>query len=153
MSVDLIENHSPAPVLDVDLPVETLPEAGASVPVDSEPLPQVVVMHGPADPIEALLLSVARGDQEALVALQSRMAGLVRVNVRRILRDASKADTVTESVFAELLDGAVRFDPARNDAQTWLLTRAHQHAMDGLHGVDDADHPAELARTTPALPV
>ncbi len=153
MSVDLIENHSPA--LDIDHPVEAMPDRDASPPVDAEPLPQVVVIDGPADPIEALLLSVAHGDQEALVALQSRMAGLVRVNVRRILRDASQANAVTESVFAELLENAIRFDPDRSDAQTWLLTRAHQHAMDGLHHVDDASHPAdpELAQPTPALPV
>lgn len=52
---------------------------------DLLPLPAV-------DTVEAMLLSAAGGDQAAFVALKVRMAGLVRVNVRRVLHDASRAD-------------------------------------------------------------
>lgn len=106
------------------------------------PLPaRDVGTGGPTDTVEALLLSVARGNQEAFVALQTRMAGLVRVNVRRVLRDASRSEAVTQETFAEALEDAIHFDPHRDSAETWLLTRAYQHAMDGLRSVDGTDDP------------
>jgi len=100
-----------------------------SVELVSGPFPRTVPGE-PADPVAALLLSVAAGDHEAFVALQSRMAGLLRVNVRRILRDATRAEAVTKETFADVLEDAISFDPHLGDAQTWLLIRAHQHAMD-----------------------
>ncbi len=153
MSVDLIENRSPAPTSDADHPMEAVRDRDASL--HDGPLPQLVVTDAPTDPIETLLLSVAQGDQAALVALQGRMAGLVRVNVRRILRDASQAEAVTENIFADLLGEAIGFDPARDHAQTWLLTRAHQHAMDGVRSTDGTGQPTDpgISQPTPVLPV
>jgi hypothetical protein len=147
MSVDLIENHSPAPAPGVDRPIEHVRVGNASSPLAAGPLPRVVVADGPTGTVETLLLSVAHGDREAFVALQSRMAGLVHVNVRRVLRDASRAEAVTQSIFAELLEDTVGFDPRRDSAQTWLLTRAHQRAMDGLRSVDDTDDPPSAGST------
>lgn len=89
------------------------------------------------DTVDALLLSIAHGSPEAFVALQARMSGLVRVNVRRVLRDAARCEAVTQATFAEVLANATDFDPHRQSAQTWLLLRAHQHALDGLAGVGD----------------
>ena len=82
--------------------------------------------------VDALLVSVAEGDHDAFVALQSRMVGLVRVNVRRVVRDASRCEAVTRETFAEVLEEAIHFDPDRDNALTWLLLRAHRHATDGL---------------------
>ncbi len=150
MSVDLIENYSPAPAHDVHQSLENVGVGAGSPLVDAGPLPQVVVNTDVAtNAVEAQLLLIAQGDLEALAALQVRMAGLVSVNVRRVLRDASRAAAVTENIFAELLQDAVGFDPARDDAQTWLLTRAHQHAMNGLRAADGTDHPSATA-TQPA---
>jgi hypothetical protein len=39
------------------------------------------------------------------------------------------------------LEDAVHFDPHRDSAQTWLLTRVHQRAMDELRSVDGTDDP------------
>lgn len=104
--------------------------------VEPSPPPVVEVLTARVDDtVEELLLSIARGSPEALAALQTRMAGLVRVNVRRVLRDASRCEAITTTTFAELLEDAVDFDPGKHNAQTWLLTRAHQHAMDGLEAV------------------
>ena len=91
------------------------------------------------------------GDHAALIALQSRMAGLVLVNVRRVLRDASRSEAVTQETFAEVLEDAIHFDPNRDDAQTWLLTRAHQHAMDCLRSVDTTNEPHDQRSGQPAL--
>ena len=150
MSADQASDHSPLPAFDDDRPTESVPaDEHASSQVARGQLPRVVVMGGFADTVEALLLSVARGDQEAFVALQSRMAGLVRLNVRRVLRDASRSEAATEETFAEVREAAVHFDPHRSSAETWLLTIAHQHAMDGPRSIDNtADpHHTQIARS------
>lgn len=96
-----------------------------------------------------LLLSAAHGDQEAFVSLQSRMAGLVWLNIRRVLRDASRSEAAIEETFAEVREAAVHSDPHRSSAETWLLTLAHQHAMDGPRSIDNtADpHHTQIARS------
>lgn len=141
MSADPIGGQSPLLAPDVDRPIESVRVGDAASQAVGGELAQVVVTGGSTDTVEALLLSVAGGSKEAFVALQTRMAGLVRVNVRRVLRDASRSEAVTQETFAEALQDAVHFDPHRDSAQTWLLTRAHQHAMDGLRSVDGTDDP------------
>lgn len=92
----------------------------------------VVAARLASDTIEALLLSVGRGNQDAFVALQSRMTGLVQVNIRRVLRDATRSETVTRQTFDDIRKDAIHFDPQQNSAESWLLTCAHKHAIDGL---------------------
>lgn len=82
---------------------------------------------------EELLLSVARGDREACAALYERMAGLVHLNVCRILRDVQRSAAVTQEVFAAVRCHAGRFDPARGGAEAWVLTFAHGRAMERVH--------------------
>lgn len=139
MSVDQIDDQSPLPACDVDRPIEAMRIGDVSSQVGGGQPPSVGVTGGSTDTVEALLLSIARGNQEAFVALHSRMAGLVRVNVRRVLRDARRSEAVTQRIFAEVLEDAIHFDPHRDSAQTWLLTRTHQRAMDGLRSVDATD--------------
>ena len=138
MSVELIYGQSPA--IDVDRPVAAARAGDAAAQGVGGQVAQVVA-GGSTDAVEVLLLSVARGDQEAFIALERRMAGLVRVNVRRVLRDGARSEAVTEKAFAEVLEDAIRFDPHRDSAQTWLLTRAHQRAMDELRSVDGTADP------------
>lgn len=78
MSVDQIDDQSPLPAFDVDRPIEAVRVGDASSQVVGGQLPRVVVADGSTDTVEARLLSVARGNHEAFVALQSRMTGLVR---------------------------------------------------------------------------
>ena len=138
MSVELLYGESPA--FGADRPIEAARVGDASSHVVGGQVARDVVAGGSTDTVEALLLSVARGDQEASVALQSRMAGLVRVNVRRVLRDAPRSEAVTQRTLAEVLEDAIHFDPRRGSAQAWLLTRAHQRAMDELRSVDGTDN-------------
>ena len=140
MSVDQLASLPPLTALDVDRRIEAASDASLQ-PVDGE-LPRVVILPGAAT-VATLLLLVSRGDQAAFAALQSRMAGLVLVNVRRVLRDASRSEVVTQETFAEVLEDAIHFDPNRDDAQTWVLSRAHQHAMDRLHSTDPHDQKLE----------
>ena len=93
---------------------------------------QVLVQGRGADTIELLLLAIANGDADALVALERLVGGLVRVNIRRVLRDASRSDTVTREFFDEVLHDPTGFDPDQDSAQSWLLTRAHRQATGEL---------------------
>jgi hypothetical protein len=138
MSVDQIGDQSRLAAFDVDRPVEAVRVVSQMV---GEHLPRDVDPGGSTDTVETLLLSVAGGDHAAFVALQSRMAGLVRVNVRRVLRDASRSETVTQKTFTEVLEDAIHFDPHRDSAQMWLLALAHRRTMDALRSGEGTDDP------------
>jgi RNA polymerase sigma-70 factor, ECF subfamily len=79
---------------------------------------------------DQLLLAVARGDQAAFAALYDELAGIVHGVVRRVLRDPSQSEEVTQEVFVEVWRTATRFDPERGSARTWVLTMAHRRAID-----------------------
>lgn len=111
-----------------------------------EDLPLVVRVQRAPDATEQLLLAVANGDREALVALKSRVGGLVRANIRRVLRDASRSDAVAQAFFAEVARDASAFDPDRDSAQAWLLTRAHQRATSWLTSGHAASHRTDRPR-------
>jgi RNA polymerase sigma-70 factor, ECF subfamily len=76
------------------------------------------------------LLAVARGDQAAFTALYDSLAGIVHGVIRRVLRDPSQSEEVTQEVFVEVWRTATRFDPDRGGARTWVLTMAHRRAID-----------------------
>jgi RNA polymerase sigma-70 factor, ECF subfamily len=79
---------------------------------------------------EDLVVAAARGDQAAFAALYDQMAGLVYGVVRRVVRDPSQSEEVAQEVLVEVWRTAVRFDPDRGSARTWILTMAHRRAVD-----------------------
>jgi RNA polymerase sigma-70 factor, ECF subfamily len=79
---------------------------------------------------EDLLLAVARADQEAFADLFDRFGGSVFGVVKRVVRDPSQSEEVTQEVMVEVWRTATRFDPDRGTAQTWILTMAHRRAID-----------------------
>jgi RNA polymerase sigma-70 factor, ECF subfamily len=79
---------------------------------------------------EDLLLAVARGDQQAFADLFDRFGGSVFGVVKRVVRDPSQSEEVTQEVLVEVWRTATRFDPDRGTAQTWILTMAHRRAID-----------------------
>jgi RNA polymerase sigma-70 factor, ECF subfamily len=79
---------------------------------------------------EDLLLAVARGDQAAFEVLYDRLAPLVHGIVRRVVRDPSQSEEVTQEVLLEIWRTAVRFDPARGAVRSWAATMAHRRAVD-----------------------
>jgi RNA polymerase sigma-70 factor, ECF subfamily len=106
--------------------------------------PALAVRDGPADKTsaptapasaaveisdEALVLQIRGGSREALAALFSRYAQLVRGVAYRILRDTSEADDLLQDTFL-LIDRKCRlFDPARGPARSWILQVAYHNAL------------------------
>lgn len=79
---------------------------------------------------DALLVTAARGDQAAFASLYDRIAPVVHGVVRRVVRDPAQSEEVTQEVMVEVWRTAVRFDPDRGAARTWILTMAHRRAID-----------------------
>jgi RNA polymerase sigma-70 factor, ECF subfamily len=77
-----------------------------------------------------LLVAVARGDQAAFGELYDRVAGTVHGVVRKVVRDPAQSEEVTQEVLVEVWRTAVRFDPEKGSARTWILTMAHRRAID-----------------------
>lgn len=85
---------------------------------------------GGAPTDDELLRQVARGDQEAFVAIYDRYAGVVYGVIRGVLRDPAQSEEVAQEVMVEAWRTAVRFDPERGSVRTWLCTMAHRRAVD-----------------------
>ncbi len=87
-------------------------------------------MSEPAD-LE-LLQRIQQGDEEALLVLHRRYAGLVYSVAYRVLSEQMAAEEVTQDTFLRLWHRAETFDPARGAFVPWLLTIARRQALDTL---------------------
>jgi RNA polymerase sigma-70 factor, ECF subfamily len=85
-----------------------------------------------------LLVHVARGDAEAFEAVYDRLVGPVYGVIRRVLRDPSQSEEVTQEVLLEVWRSAARFDPAIGGAATWVMTIAHRRAIDRVRSTTAA---------------
>lgn len=77
-----------------------------------------------------LMTAIARGDEAAFGELYDRMSRLVYGVVRKVLRDPSQSEEVTQEIFVEVWRTASRFEHDRGSARTWVLTMAHRRAID-----------------------
>jgi RNA polymerase sigma-70 factor, ECF subfamily len=77
-----------------------------------------------------LLERVADGDQLAFSELYDQLSPRVFGLIKRLLRDHSQSEEVTQEVFLEIWQTATRFDPNKGAATTWILTMAHRRAVD-----------------------
>jgi len=82
------------------------------------------------DTPETLLGKVAQGDQAAFAELYDQTASRVLGLIKRLLKDHSQSEEVTQEVFLEIWQTATRFDPAKGHASSWMLTMAHRRAVD-----------------------
>lgn len=85
----------------------------------------------PAD-LGDLLVRVARGDEEAFAAVYDALGASVYGLARRVIRDPSRAEEISQEVFIQVWQSAVRFDPKRGSAKSWVLTLAHRRAVDAV---------------------
>jgi RNA polymerase sigma-70 factor (ECF subfamily) len=79
---------------------------------------------------DELLALVAQGDQNAFSSLYDQMAPRVLGLVRRLLRDHSQSEEVTQEIFLEIWQNATRYDAKKGGASTWIMTMAHRRAVD-----------------------
>ena len=96
-----------------------------------------------AEDDEALLARVAEADSRAFEALYDRYSGRAYSIAMGMLRDAVRAQEVTQDVFFAIWRGARDFDRARGSARTWILSVAHHKSVDAVR----------RARRTPTVPL
>ncbi|HVT78500.1 MAG TPA: sigma-70 family RNA polymerase sigma factor [Acidimicrobiales bacterium] len=78
----------------------------------------------------ALVLAIARFDQDALAEVYRRHAGAVYGLARRVVVDTDSAEEVLQEVLLKLWSNPDRFDPDRGTLRSFLLTQAHSRAVD-----------------------
>ena len=80
--------------------------------------------------LEDLLHIVAKGEQSAFAALYDRVGTQVYGVIRRVVRDPSQSEEVTQEVLLEVWRTASRFERGRGTAMGWIMTMAHRRAVD-----------------------
>jgi RNA polymerase sigma-70 factor (ECF subfamily) len=88
--------------------------------------------HDAAPDLNDLLMRVGRGDEDAFADLYDATGASVFGLARRVIRDPSRAEEVAQEVYIQVWQSAARFDPARGNAKSWLLTLAHRRAVDAV---------------------
>ncbi len=121
----------------------------------SEPGLRLVPAGGPQD-VDLLLDRVALGDAAAFEALYDELSSAVFGLARRVVRDPTRAEDVTQEVFLEVWRKAARFDSSLGKAKTWVMTIAHRRAVDAVRRSEAQkrqDHhgaPDEVSHDEPA---
>lgn len=85
-----------------------------------------------ADPVSdaRLVRELITGSETALAQLYDRHGATVFAKAVHLTRDRSIAEDVVQETFLALWNRAERFDPARGTLLGWLLTIAHNRAID-----------------------
>ncbi|MFI1470570.1 sigma-70 family RNA polymerase sigma factor [Streptomyces wuyuanensis] len=107
--------------------------------------------HGPS--ADALLVQVARGDQDAFGELYDLVSGAVFGTVRGVVRDPAQSEEVMQEVMIQVWRTAARFQAEKGSGMNWVLTLAHRRAVDRVRSEQatvDRDHKAALLDNTPA---
>lgn len=135
---------------DADLLAETPDEAAPA----TGPRPAAVEV-GEAQLVE-WIERIVDHDERALTALYDATLPRVFGLVRRFVRSQALAEEAVEDTYYQVWRQAVRFDPARGRALTWLLGMARSRAIDLLRREarfqhDSLDEPAatEIAAEQP----
>lgn len=118
----------------------------------SESTPEIPEITEPLD--ETLLAATASGDFQAFQAFYERHAGRVLAYARRICRDATLAEDVTQEVFTAVWTKAGTFRPDRGGAHAWLYTLTRNKLVDhwrklgrdcDMEGIDDLVIPSPVS--------
>jgi len=70
---------------------------------------------------------VARGDEGAFGTVYDEMANSVYGLARRVIRDPARAEEISQEVFMQVWQTAVRFEPSRGSAKAGF-SRSHTGA-------------------------
>lgn len=105
----------------------------------------------------AWIEAIVDQDERALAALYDATFARVFGLVQRIVRSAALAEEVVEDAYFQVWRQAVRFEPTRGKALTWLLSMARSRAIDALRrearfahdALDDENHPGHAGEQPP----
>lgn len=97
--------------------------------------------------------SLARGNREALGALFELHANRVLAVALKLLRDRTEAEDVLQETFLEAWRTATRYDAARGDVASWLVTIARSRSVDRLRSRSAALRAAERELAEPVAVV
>lgn len=78
----------------------------------------------------SLVTSIGRFSEEALAEAYRRHSGAVFGLARRILRDETLAEEITQEVFLRLWDHPEKFDANRGSLRSFLLAHTHGRSVD-----------------------
>src|SRR5213078_2478908 len=90
---------------------------------------------------QQLVDGLIAGSDEALRTLYARFSRPVYTMGLRLLGTREAAEELTQDVFVTAWRKAARFDPARGRLSTWLMTIAHNLAIDRLRHERGAGRP------------
>ncbi|MDQ1040778.1 RNA polymerase sigma-70 factor (ECF subfamily) [Streptomyces sp. V3I8] len=102
--------------------------------------------------LQDLMGGVALGDQQAFARLYDAVVGPVLGVVRSVLRDRAQSEEVTQEVLVEVWRSAARYRNDRGSVINWVLTLAHQRAVDRVRSVEASaarEHRAALLDHAP----
>lgn len=85
-----------------------------------------------ADADAAAVRRVQDGDPRGVAELYDRHGAAAFGLARRITGDAALAEDVVQEAFIAMWRQAARFDPARGNMRSWLMTIVHHRAIDAV---------------------
>src|SRR6187397_3565229 len=100
-------------------------------------IPEGTVLNGRSGPLlpreeQQLVDGLLAGNDDAIRALYARFSRPVYSMGMRLLGTREAAEELTQDVFVMAWRKAARFDPHRGRLSTWLMTIAHNLAIDRL---------------------
>jgi RNA polymerase sigma-70 factor, ECF subfamily len=81
---------------------------------------------------ELLMLEVASCSEMALKELYARFSKQIYSLARRMLREESAAEDVTQDVFVKIWQKALDYSSIKGAVSTWVMTIAHHSAVDAI---------------------
>jgi RNA polymerase sigma-70 factor (ECF subfamily) len=81
---------------------------------------------------ERLMRLVANLDAAAFDVLYDRHVGAVYGLCRRMVRSSAQADDICQEAFLSVWRSGGRYDPARGNVRSWMLSITHNRAIDQI---------------------
>ena len=81
---------------------------------------------------ELLMLEIAACSEMALKELYSRFSKQIYSLARRMLREESAAEDVTQDVFVKIWQKALDYSSLKGAVSTWVMTIAHHSSVDAI---------------------
>src|SRR2546427_13036920 len=105
-------------------------------------------------PDAELAVVLAAGNQDALLELYDRYAGLAYAVAMRVLGDPARAEDAVQEAFLKIWTNASGFDARKGSLRTWLITAVRNRSIDhlrgrGAHERQELELQPELAEAAP----